>query len=130
MFSVEGKSRKNPLYSLPGDLGVDEPHLELAGHDESDLGQPAGEGEEPDEVPRDVLALLALGPPAVINKQFSNSYSKLSKTIVTSFSGPVELLLDDVDRHLLHDLLHLAVAGDHSAVLHGLAVYREVNHLR
>ena len=71
MFSVEGKSRKNPLYSLPGDLGVDEPHLELAGHDESDLGQPAGEGEEPDEVPRDVLALLALGPPAVINKQFS-----------------------------------------------------------
>ena len=60
----------NPLYSLPGDLGVDEPHLELAGHDESDLGQPAGEGEEPDEVARYVLALLTLGPPTE-NKQLS-----------------------------------------------------------
>ena len=67
-YLVEGKSRKDPLYSLPGDLGVDEPHLELAGHDEPDLGQPAGEGEEPDEVPRDVLALLTLGPPAAVNK--------------------------------------------------------------
>ena len=66
----------NPLYSLPGDLGVDEPHLELAGHDESDLGQPAGEGEEPDEVARYVLALLTLGPPASINKQLSNSCSE------------------------------------------------------
>ena len=64
----------------------------------------AGEGEQSDEVPRDVLPLLALGP-------------------------PVELLLHHAHGELLHHFLQGAVPGQHAAVLHGFSVDGQVYHL-
>ena len=79
------------LLGSPGYLGIYQPHLQLVGHSLPDVDQPAGEGEEPDEVLGDVLGLLAL-------------------------TAPVDLLLDDGGDELLY--LCLAVPGHQATLLH------------